>query len=51
MSLVKIGVILANPFAVNLHLKPPEWRVSLWGNQARELVKEKKSTMGIRCPS
>ncbi|MBC5841417.1 glycosyltransferase [Flavobacterium sp. F-380] len=44
MSLSKIGVIvLANPFAVNLHLKPPSGGYRFWGNQARIVGKKRKS--------
>lgn len=44
MSLSKIGVVvLANPFAVNLHLKPPSGGYRFWGNQARIVGKKRKS--------
>lgn len=44
MSLSKIGVIvLANPFAVNLHLKPPSGGYRFWGNQAMIVGKKRKS--------
>lgn len=43
MSLSKIGVIvLANPFAVNLHLKPPSGGYRFWGTQAKIIGKKRK---------
>ncbi|ESU25945.1 family 2 glycosyl transferase [Flavobacterium limnosediminis JC2902] len=43
MSLVKIGVtVLFNPFAANLHLKPPAGGYRFWGNQAKILGKKRK---------
>jgi glycosyltransferase involved in cell wall biosynthesis len=43
MSLSKIGVVvLANPFAVNLHLKPPSGGYRVWGNQAKIIGKKRK---------
>ncbi|MGO4906658.1 glycosyltransferase family 2 protein [Flavobacterium sp. W20_MBD1_R3] len=43
MSLSKIGVIvLANPFAVNLHLKPPSGGYRFWGTQAKVIGKKRK---------
>lgn len=43
MSLSKIGVIvLANPFAVNLHLKPPSGGYRFWGTQAKIIGKNRK---------
>jgi glycosyltransferase involved in cell wall biosynthesis len=43
MSLSKIGVIvLANPFSVNLHLKPPSGGYRLWGTQAKVIGKKRK---------
>lgn len=44
MSLSKIGVVvLANPFAANLHLKPPSGGYRFWGIQAGILGKKRKS--------
>lgn len=44
MSLSKIGVtVLANPFSVNLHLKPPSGGYRFWGTQARTIGKKRKS--------
>jgi glycosyltransferase involved in cell wall biosynthesis len=44
MSLSKIGVVvLANPFAVNLHLKPPSGGYRFWGIQAKTVGKKRKS--------
>ncbi len=43
MSLTKIGVtVLHNPFAVNLHLKPPSGGYRFWGSQAKILGKKRK---------
>ncbi|MFV8368154.1 glycosyltransferase family 2 protein [Flavobacterium sp. LB2R40] len=43
MSLSKIGVVvLANPFAVNLHLKPPSGGYRFWGAQAKIIGKKRK---------
>lgn len=43
MSLSKIGVtVLANPYAVNLHLKPPSGGYRFWGNQAKIIGKKRK---------
>lgn len=43
LSLVKSGVVvLFNPFAVNLHLKPPSGGYRWWGNQAKLLGKKRK---------
>jgi glycosyltransferase involved in cell wall biosynthesis len=43
MSLSKIGIIvLANPFAVNLHLKPPSGGYRFWGTQAKTIGKKRK---------
>jgi glycosyltransferase involved in cell wall biosynthesis len=42
LSLTKIGVtVLHNPFAVNLHLKPPNGGYRFWGNQAKILGKKR----------
>jgi len=44
MSLAKIGVIvLQNPFATNLHLKPATGGYRFWGNQAKIIGKKRKS--------
>ncbi|MBQ0908390.1 glycosyltransferase [Flavobacterium sp. F-328] len=44
MSLSKIGVVvLANPYAANLHLKPPGGGYRFWGTQAQLLGKKRKS--------
>ena len=44
MSLSKIGVVvLANPYAVNLHLKPPSGGYRFWGTQAKLPSKKRKS--------
>jgi glycosyltransferase involved in cell wall biosynthesis len=44
MSLVKIGVtVLANPFSVNLHLKPPSGGYRFWGTQASIMGKKRKA--------
>lgn len=44
MSLSKIGVVvLANPYAANLHLKPPSGGYRFWGTQAKLLGKKRKS--------
>ena len=44
MSLSKIGVtVLANPFAVNLHLKPPSGGYRFWGTQAEIIGKKRKA--------
>ena len=43
LSLLKIGVpVLNNPFAVNLHLKPPSGGYRFWGAQAKILGKKRK---------
>jgi glycosyltransferase involved in cell wall biosynthesis len=43
MSLCKIGVtVLHNPFAVNLHLKPPTGGYRFWGLQANVLGNKRK---------
>jgi glycosyltransferase involved in cell wall biosynthesis len=43
MSLSKIGVtVLANPFSVNLHLKPPSGGYRFWGTQAKIVGKKRK---------
>ena len=43
MSLTKIGVtVLANPFSVNLHLKPPSGGYRFWGTQAKITGKKRK---------
>lgn len=43
MSLSKIGVtVLANPFSVNLHLKPPGGGYRFWGTQAKIMGKKRK---------
>lgn len=44
MSLSKIGVtVLANPYAVNLHLKPPSGGYRFWGTQAQIVGKKRKT--------
>lgn len=44
MSLAKIGVVvLHNPFATNLHLKPPSGGYRFWGSQAKILGKKRKA--------
>lgn len=44
MSLSKIGVtVLANPFAANLHLKPPSGGYRFWGTQAKIIGKKRKA--------
>lgn len=44
MSLSKIGVtVLANPFAANLHLKPPSGGYRFWGTQAKIVGKKRKA--------
>ncbi len=43
LSLVKIGVtVMFNPFATNLHLKPPSGGYRWWGTQAKILGKKRK---------
>lgn len=43
LSLLKIGVtVLNNPFAVNLHLKPPSGGYRFWGAQSKILGKKRK---------
>lgn len=43
MSLNKIGVtVLANPFSVNLHLKPPNGGYRFWGTQAKIIGNKRK---------
>lgn len=43
MSLIKIGAtVLANPFSVNLHLKPPSGGYRFWGTQAKIIGAERK---------
>ena len=43
LSLCKIGVIvLANPYAINLHLKPPSGGYRFWGTQAKITGKKRK---------
>lgn len=43
LSLVKIGVaVINNPFAVNLHLKPPSGGYRFWGAQSKILGKNRK---------
>jgi len=43
MSLTKIGVtVLHNPFAVNLHLKPPSGGYRYWGSQTKVMGKKRK---------
>ena len=43
LSLLKIGVtVLNNPFAVNLHLKPPSGGYRFWGAQSKVLGKKRK---------
>jgi hypothetical protein len=48
MSLSKRGVIVLQLFCVNLHLKPPEWRVSL--QATLRICGKEKVNHGIRCP-
>ncbi|WP_369765600.1 glycosyltransferase family 2 protein [Flavobacterium sp. WC2429] len=44
MSLSKIGVtVLANPFSVNLHLKPPSGGYRFWDKQTKIVGKRRKS--------
>lgn len=44
ISLTKMGVaVLFNPFAVNLHLKPPIGGYRFWGEQAKFLGKKRKA--------
>jgi glycosyltransferase involved in cell wall biosynthesis len=44
MSLSKIGVtVLANPFSINLHLKPSSGGYRFWGKQAKIIGKKRKS--------
>ncbi|MFN3754432.1 glycosyltransferase family 2 protein [Flavobacterium sp.] len=44
LSLVSIGVVvLQNPYATNLHLKPPVGGYRFWGNQAKILGKKRKT--------
>lgn len=43
LSLLKIGVtVLNNPYAVNLHLKPPSGGYRFWGAQAKIIGKKRK---------
>ncbi|MEC4004394.1 glycosyltransferase family 2 protein [Flavobacterium sp. SUN052] len=43
ISLTKIGVaVLNNPFATNLHLKPPVGGYRFWGTQAKVMGKKRK---------
>ncbi|MDI1256451.1 MAG: glycosyltransferase [Flavobacterium sp.] len=43
LSLAKIGVtVMFNPFAVNLHLKPPSGGYRWWGTQAKIMGKKRK---------
>ncbi len=43
MSLTKMGItVLHNPFAVNLHLKPPSGGYRFWGAQAKIIGKKRK---------
>lgn len=44
LSLSKLGItVLHNPFAVNLHLKPPVGGYRFWGNQSKILGKKRKT--------
>ena len=44
MSLTKIGVtVLANPYSVNLHLKPPSGGYRFWGTQSKIVGKKRKN--------
>jgi len=44
LSLFKLGqVVLYNPFAANLHLKPPVGGYRFWGNQSKILGKKRKT--------
>ena len=46
MSLTKIGVtVLANPFSVNLHLKPPSGGYRFWGTQSKIVGNKRKSQL------
>jgi glycosyltransferase involved in cell wall biosynthesis len=43
LALTKLGVLfLQNPFAVNLHLKPPAGGYRVWGDQAKVMGKMRK---------
>lgn len=44
LSLTKIGVVvLQNPYATNLHLKPPVGGYRFWGTQAKIIGKKRKT--------